>query len=108
MFNTLFKKKEEKLVTIAWQHDVKLPTDKLPDVAPAVRFVSKDRTESENWFVMTKTNDTNIEFEPVSLDNSPAAYAAVIISIILAIIIGTVLWVGVLYGINVIYSNVMD
>lgn len=71
-----------------------------------MREVIKSRNNRENWVEINKINETTYENDLIDLNISTttATYLAVVISIILALFVGAILLVGVVYAIIAVYS----
>ena len=68
------------------------------------------RNNRENWVEVNKVNETTYEndFIELNISTTTATYLAVIISIILALFVGAILLVGVVYAIISVYSQIIN
>lgn len=95
------------LVTTAWQQNVPMPATNYPNKTTGFREVITKRDEPETWNTLTMINETTIQISQVDLSNSPVTLYAIYCSLAIAGFVGMFLLIGAVYGINVIYVNIV-
>jgi len=85
-----------------------MPEEEYPKRTTGLRDITYSNNVGEKWLTISRSNQSEYDFNSISLDTSQTTFAAIIISIILSIIITVNLIFGVVYGINYIYISVVE
>jgi hypothetical protein len=84
-----------------------MPEADYPNVTNGFREVLTNRDEAETWNLFSMFNETSITVSQVDLNNSPVTKYAIYCSLAIAGFVGLFLLFGAVYGINVIYLNII-
>lgn len=104
-----FKNQTRKIITFTHPNGVSLPKKAEDYVSTNYGFreVSKN-IEEEPWINIFKKNSTHYLYDVIDTKKSPATKWAVVVSIIIASCVALYLVLGVVYGINVIYLEIIE
>lgn len=72
-----------------------------------IRQVVTDNNEFETWTEIAKLNESSYQLTNIAISSSPATKWAVIISITISLLMAAFLIIGVVYGVNAVYSQII-
>ncbi|KAL4475110.1 hypothetical protein ABPG74_001806 [Tetrahymena malaccensis] len=98
------------IYSLAWQSSISLPPIKFTssDIYSSLRDISLSDNYVDDWIDLNKNSDGQMSTTYLNVSQSGVLEAAIIVSFILACIVGLVLIVGIVYVINVNYIYLLN
>ncbi|KAL4461660.1 hypothetical protein ABPG72_009063, partial [Tetrahymena utriculariae] len=113
LLKTQFKSQQNSpyfIYSLAWQSSISLPPIKFTqsDTYSSLRDISLSDNYVDDWIDLNKNSDGSISTTYLDVSQSGVLEAAIIVSFILACIVGLTLIVGIVYVINVNYIYLLN
>ncbi|KAL4434859.1 hypothetical protein ABPG74_021198 [Tetrahymena malaccensis] len=100
----------QKIITFGWQNSQNLPSIKFSNsnTYNGNRDTDFSSTYSDDWIIFNIDKDGTISVNYTQLNSNQVLLAALIVSFVLAVILGLILLVAIVYVINQNYLNILD
>jgi hypothetical protein len=70
--------------------------------------VTEKKDIEESWVKVERVNETHYEYKAIELNDYPVTKAAMILSIVIGCLSGFILVLGAIYGVNMVYINIIE
>ncbi|KAL4495275.1 hypothetical protein ABPG73_022320 [Tetrahymena malaccensis] len=102
--------KAQKMLSFGWQNSVGLPQVKFIDNLDydGKKQIDFSNTYNDDWLVFNLQNDGTVSVDSTNIERNQILLAAVIVSFILAVILGIVLLIAIVYVINKNYLQTLN
>ncbi|KAL4495277.1 hypothetical protein ABPG73_022322 [Tetrahymena malaccensis] len=100
----------QKIITFGWQDSINLPPIQFTEntVYDGNKQIDFTNTYNDDWLVFSILTDGTLSVDSTNLNSNQTLLAAVVVSFILAVILGLVFMIAITYVINKNYLKTLD